>query len=406
MAAWLRRFKAAGSKSRQVLCFGTRLSRERLAWYLAMARLTRDGVPVFDAVQTLAHEFEKIHHPLTPLLRAVLLRLRGETARERHAQAIPWGRGQGQQWLHGQHGQHGQHGVASVQRVQHGQSSMKRRRTLGFELQGLVPSEEALLIEAADLSGDVALGLESAAQRLGERRELEAALARALVKPLGYAAALLALMVYFSIDILPQFERYKARRLWPQELQFMAFCADHVGSVVLGLLVLGFKLWAGFGAILPRWHGRARDQFDRFVFPFNVYASLSAAQLLSAIAGFVSAGLPFAQAVELIAMSATPYLSHQCHALLLSLKRGLRPEKALSSLVMIAPEWRWMIVAHAMNADTAVSMRRMAQEMQARVKKLLEFVFGDLLGNAMLLGVGVAVFWIYSSMMNLVQSSP
>ena len=65
-----------------------------------------------------------------------------------------------------------------------------------------------------------------------------------------------------------------------------------------------------------------------------------------------------------------------------------------------------MIVAHAMNADTAVSMRRMAQEMQARVKKLLEFVFGDLLGNAMLLGVGVAVFWIYSSMMNLVQSSP
>ena len=56
-------------------------SRERLEWYLAMARLTRDGVPVFDAVQTLAREFEKIHHPLTALLHGVVMGLRGESAR-------------------------------------------------------------------------------------------------------------------------------------------------------------------------------------------------------------------------------------------------------------------------------------------------------------------------------------
>jgi hypothetical protein len=141
------------------------------------------------------------------------------------------------------------------------------------------------------------------------------------------------------------------------------------------------------------------------VFPFDLYASLSAAQLLSAMAGFVSAGLPFALAVEQIARSATPYWSHQCERLLLSLKQGQRPEKALASWGLIAPRWRWMMVAHGMNANTAVSIRRMAEHMRSRVNTRIEFIVGQVLANAMLLTVGVVVFWVYASMMGLVQGN-
>ncbi len=359
-------------------------SRERLEWYLAMARLTRDGVPVFEAVQTLSREFEKIHHPLTALLHGVVLGLRGESPKVPGAsEAKNGGMFVGMQ----------------------GAPRRARRTTLGLALQGWVPMEEALLIEAADLSGDVALGLESAARHLGERCELQSTIARALLKPLGYGAALVGLMVYLSLEILPQFERYKARALWPRDLKLLAYGADHVLAGVMGFTLLGLVMGLSLGVILPRWRGGVRDRFDRGVFPFDLYASLSAAQLLSAMAGFVSAGLPFALAVEQIARSATPYLSHQCERLLLSLKQGQRPEKALASWGLIAPRWRWMMVAHGMNANTAVSIQRMAEHMRSRVKSRIEFIVGQVLANAMLLTVGVVVFWVYASMMGLVQGN-
>ncbi len=363
----------AAERGLGVIRYRGSLTTARLEWYLAMARLSRDGVPVFDAVQTLQREFEKIGHPLAPLLREVMLGLRGDEAR------VP----------------------RQASRV-----ALQRRRTLGLELQGLVPTEEALLIEAADLSGELALGLENAASLLAARRELEVSLWRALAKPLGYGVALVAFFVYFSMDILPQFERYQARALWPMELQVLASLADHVLVVLLGCGCTGTLVLLGVLHVLPRWRGRARDALDRHVFPFNLYASLCAAQLLSAIAGFVSAGLPFAQALEQISVSATPYLHHQCQKLRLSLKMGWRPEKALANLDMIAREWRWMIVVQGLSADTARSLNRMAEQMRDRAKAQVKLVFADALGNAMLLMVGLAVYWIYSSMMNLVQIHP
>jgi type II secretory pathway component PulF len=82
---------------------------------------------------------------------------------------------------------------------------------------------------------------------------------------------------------------------------------------------------------------------------------------------------------------------------------GMRPEKALAHLDMIALEWRWMIVAQGLNTDTALSLKRMAQQMRARAKSHVKLVFADGLGNAMLIVVGLVVYWIYSSMMSLVQ---
>ena len=73
---------------------------------------------------------------------------------------------------------------------------------------------------------------------------------------------------------------------------------------------------------------------------------------------------------------------------------------------MIAREWRWMIVVQGLSADTARSLNRMAEQMRDRAKAQVKLVFADALGNAMLLMVGLAVYWIYSSMMNLVQIHP
>lgn len=353
-----------------VIRYRGRLTQERLEWYRAMARLSRDGVPVFDAVKTLQYEFEKIRHPLAPLLLEVMLGLRGQNTRV-NASAPRW--------------------------------APHRRRTLGLELQGLVPAAEALLIEAADLSGELALGFEQASVLLEARQEMEGAIWGALAKPLGYALALVALMMYFSIEILPQFEHYRDRSLWPQELQLLAFVADHVLLLLLGVLGVGAGVMLVILKVLPRWTGRVRDAMDRHMFPFTLYASLSAAQLLGAIAGFVSAGLPFAKALEQISVSASPYMHHQCQKLRLSLKMGMRPEKALAHLDMIALEWRWMIVAQGLNTDTALSLKRMAQQMRARAKSHVKLVFADGLGNAMLIVVGLVVYWIYSSMMSLVQ---
>jgi toxin co-regulated pilus biosynthesis protein E len=363
-------------------------AKHREQWYLSLSKLARDGIPLFDAIQGMQREMSLTRHPLAPLLGSVLLGLRGQERDE------DFQRGGADLEMMGTF-----KATGSKARSADLQQVLSLRPTLASQLRGLVPDNEAMLIQAGDVSGKLAVGLENAAKLLRAKQALNQTLQSALIKPLTYILSLCALLLYFSWVIFPQFEAVIPKANWSSGFVRLAYVADHVGALVLFFfsslgMLLAWGLWALPGLVHP-W----RTWLDRHFFPFNVYATLSGAYFLTALSGFIEAGLPFANAVQSIRACSNPYLKHQCDLLLMSLKRGQTPARALTEISIIAQPFHWLILVYAMSLDSSRAYGEMAHQMQAQVEKMLKLVFGDILSALMLACVGSVVYWIYAQMM-------
>ena len=354
----------------QRLRIGSRMRRE---WYLALAKLSKEGLPIYETLRVMHTEFKRLKHPLLPLTALVLLGLRGQES-----------------------------GGSSGARA----SPFTRRRTLGSELKPHVPHAESLLIEAGDLSGRLYMGLESAAELLSTRLSLYASLSQALLRPLGYLLVSIFLLVFLSLRILPEFERTRPRLLWPEGALYLAFLCDHVlliGALVLLVLTL---VGGGLAWFLPNATLAFRDKLNGHVFPFQLYASFHGACFLMALSAFIQAGSGFTQAVQSIRSSSTPFMVQQCNALLLKLKMGKTPALALCELSIVHPKHHWLILVYGLSSDTPKAYQSIAQEIHASVDTWIQLVLGHALGHALMMLVGGLVFWVYWAMFAIVESAP
>ena len=60
----------------QRLRIGSALRRD---WYLALAKLSKEGIPIYESLKLMHQEFHRLQHPLLPLTALVLLGLRIST---------------------------------------------------------------------------------------------------------------------------------------------------------------------------------------------------------------------------------------------------------------------------------------------------------------------------------------
>lgn len=357
----------------------------RLEWYTVLAKLSREGLPLYDTLKIMNAEFKRLGHPLSPLVSLVLLGLRGEDS-SIHLNAP---RRQGP--------------IRS--RTPLG-APLGRRRTLGSELRAHVPISEALLIEAGDMSGRLHLGLESAVQLLSQRLSLYDRVLKALWRPMGYGLLMLVLMVFLSLKILPEFEKTRPKLSWPKEALELAWVCDHVFLGALTLSVMVVLAVLGLMWFLPNATPRSRAWLDQWVWPFQLYASFQGACFLLALSAFIQAGSGFTQAVQSIRQSASPYMADQCKRLLHSLKMGKTPQVALCELRILHRKHHWLILVYGLSLDTPKAYERIAKEIFQAVDRWLMGVVGHLLGHVMLFLVGAMVCWVYWAMFEIVEATP
>ncbi len=336
----------------------------RQDWYLALAKVAGDGLPIFDALEKMSKTFNKTQHPLAPLVRIVLLRLRGAGASK----------------------------------------GAMQRRTLGTELSGMVPDDEAMLIQAGDTAGRIEDGLRNAAKLISTKGILKSSVKNALRKPGGYLLGLIGLLFFMALKILPQFEKSRPRTIWPEEAQLLGTIADHVFVIGGGIGLFVVAVIAGLVFVAPNWTGSIRDIFDRRVFPFNVMAAMSGASFLTSLAGYIGAGTAFNDAVKSMQETATPYMRDQCSRVLEAMKRGRRAEEALCELAIVPQRFHWIIDVYAMSGDTEKAYMTIAEQMVTRVQALVTRLFNYILGNALMLAVVYMLYWIYKSMTDIALS--
>lgn len=340
-------------------------SKHRGDWYRALGKTADDSLPMFEVLTRMEAEFAKIAHPLAPLVKDLLWRLKGG-------------------------------GTAS--------RASSGRRTLGTELRGLVPDAEAMMIQAGVLSGNMSAGLFNAAGLVNTQGKLKGAVVGALLKPGGYLAALIGLLIFFSVNLLPKFERGRPRTNWPSEAVVLGFVADHIALIAGGLV--GILICAGVGLawLAPNWIGSKREWCDRNIFPFTMIASLAGASLLTSLAGYIGAGTPINEAVTNIRDAASPYMKSQCERLLALMRDGVRAEDALARLSVVQPRYHWIIKVYGLSGDASAAYKTIATEMTNRTQDFIKVLFDRVVSNVLLVLVGMALMWIYLSMFGIADS--
>lgn len=332
--------------------------------YGALSKVAADGKSWYAALEVMGAEFVVAKHPLAPLARIVLLRMRGAGA------------------------------------TKAGQA----RRTLGSELAGMVPDDEAMLIQAGEMSGQMASGLDNAADLVQSKGRLKSAVISSLKNPVGYFLALMGVLVYISTSLLPSFEKAKPRANWTDDAQLLGTISDHVTLIVaasIGLLVAGA---ASLQWLVPRWTGKLREKADRHVFPFTLIAEINGASFLKTLAGYIASGTPFSEAVKNIAMTATPYMQEQCAKLSDMMRSGKRPEAALCALTIVPQKYHWIIKVYAMSEDAAKVYEDIAVELTNNVEEFVTKLFGHV-ATGMKFAVGLLIIWIYGALNDIATSN-
>jgi type II secretory pathway component PulF len=327
--------------------------------YRALGKIAKDGLPMFDSLDRMGESFTATRHPLGPLIQAVLPRMRGGGPER------PGSRG---------------------------------NRTFGSEVFGLVPDDESMLIQAGEMSARTAAGFEHAATSIETKAKLRSTIGSALVEPLMYIAAAIALLVFLSVKLIPQFEKSRPRALWPPSAQLLGTIADHVTLLSVGVVLVLAGIAAALMWLGPNWIGEWRERFDRHVFPFTLMSALTGAAFLTSLAGYISAGLAFSEAVENLRATGTPYMKWQCHKVQMSMKRGEHGSNALCDLSMIPLRYHWVIKVYALSTDTSHAYLAIAEELVEGTQKTIKWLFSYVISKTLLLGISGFLFWFWLSL--------
>jgi type II secretory pathway component PulF len=335
----------------------------RVEWYRSVATTLEAGKPLFETLQFMQRDFQKISgHPMVPLVEELIRRLRG-----------------------------GDRPGAPV------------RRTIGTELEGLIPNTERMLIDAGLSANRPAEGFRNAAEFVDDLRGLRASVIKGMSIPLVYLCIALAVLSFFGSRVFPAFEAVTPREAWPADVRFLAQMTDNSPYIIavaafLVALMVALVLYIG-----PRWTGSVRSWVDRNLFPFTLIAAVNGAQFLTALKGYVRAGIPFADAVQDIGAGSLPYTKWQCRRIMRRLREGRSMDEAILQLTILPAQYHWLIAVYGDANDPTTSYVRIANEIMQRVKTLISVVFEKTLSTLLLALVGGMILWMYTGMLSIVD---
>lgn len=326
----------------------------REEFYLLLASFVRDGIPVNEAVAAMDIEFKKCKDPRALLTSQILLKLRG-----------------------------GGDGRAAF--------------TVGQALSGLIPTMEAITIDAGESGGDLASGFERAADLARNSARILSVIRTAMAYPLILFLMIGGVFWMMKTKFIPAMKQMAPVDVWPASAQRLAWVSDNTLFIYGGIVGAILAVLIVFQLTKRGWCGRARDFFDRKVFPWSIARKISAASILSSIASLMRMGVPLNDALDRMDRASSDWERDHFARIRSRMKSGGREGESIS-LDLFDQDERWKIILYGSLVDFSSAMEKMSRAIMERVIKKVENAFG-LIRNAMLVIVGALILWVYGSFM-------
>lgn len=182
-------------------------------------------------------------------------------------------------------------------------------QSLTGALKNVAPTNELIMIDALQNVGDASMaeGLRFLSSTVEKTDAMGAAARKAIMYPMVLLAVFSAMLTGFSLYVVPILSDLLPPEKWPPLGRLLYGISQII--VVYGV----FMLLAFLGAMalffysMPRWHGRLRNRFDKFI-PYSFYRDYSGAMLIVAVASLMRTGVSLRSSLERSMHYSSPWM--------------------------------------------------------------------------------------------------
>lgn len=236
---------------------------------------------------------------------------------------------------------------------------IERKMSMGVEfseaMSNWVPINEVMSIRAGMKSGDPVKGMMNTIDALDAASEMKGTIMLKLSYPGCLLIALVGLIFYFSVNVIPQIEDVLDPALWPsgaKKLHAMAYFTRNYWWIILSVVV-GLSVWCSYA--LPRLTGPLRTRLDSIP-PFSFYREFNGANLLIAVSSLMRSGVPFVDSLQELRRMSSPYVGAHItdtlkrmaegKSLPIALDTGLLSKETMVSVYMMGKNSNFQTAIH------------------------------------------------------------
>lgn len=194
--------------------------------------------------------------------------------------------------------------------------AMRDGKTLTDALRKWIPEEEATMIAAGEIAGDLPKALVLILETRRRTQRIREATRSALSSPLIYAAVLIGVLVFIAREVVPVFAQTLPRGRVTGQGKVLIESAEFINSIwaliPLGLvIVIAGLIWYS----LPRWTGPWRIRAERY-FPYSTYRDAQGFAWLMGFTAMLQAGVADVDVLDRqMSQTRSPWLRERLHAL-------------------------------------------------------------------------------------------
>ena len=206
-------------------------------------------------------------------------------------------------------------------------------RTLTEAMTPYMTDIEIGLLSAGEKAGKTAQSMRFIVDTKERERRIVSKIRSSMLNPLVYMITAFIVLYIIGSSIVPQFAQIVPASRWRGTAGLMrdmgAFATGwDMPIFIAALIILVAVIWRA----MPRWTGRARDFFDKKVFPFTVYKETQGVTWLIAFISMIKSGVADVSAIEDQIRTANPWLASRLVPVKASMRNGDNLFVALNNL--------------------------------------------------------------------------
>jgi len=258
---------------------------------------------------------------------------------------------------------------------------IKGGQRLGKAVSGWVDSSELMLIAAGEQSGSLAESLQSTANVMDATKAIKGAVISGLAYPVLMLLIAFGVLLMFSFQIIPQFSAIIPDDQWTGLSKVMVEFSNFAREWMILIVGVPVVAIAALTYAMPRWVGGYRIVADRYL-PFSVYRVIHGSTWMISFAALVGSGMRIENALQQLAVGASPWMKARIDACLRGMRAGLNPGDALARSGYGFPDPEIIddlgVYARLSGFDQALSMlgKEWVTESVERIQGLMKAVFG------------------------------
>lgn len=255
-----------------------------------------------------------------------------------------------------------------------------------------IPMNEAMSIRAGMKSGDPVTGMLNTIDTLDSASVMKKTMISKLSYPAVLLMALVVLIFFFSVSIIPNIAQVMDPALWPESAQPLYSMATFVQEKWYVVLACVAALGTLLSWTLPRVVGPLRAVLDKFP-PYSFYKAFHGANMLISMASLMRSGIPLVDSMHELRKMATPYMRSHLDKMIVRMSDGGTLGEALDTGLLSA---EMMVNVHMMSHNANFQSAISAIGKQA-IKKSIDRIsaISGMLNGVALLGVASYVGWVY-----------